>query len=161
VFDVEYRRFLERVLDRLSAREDLEVYSAHLIENWGDSLRSPEEALSSDVYELGLADVLVAIDAHLSPGLQLELGHALGLGKTIVYAVPNELAPGSPSGLPYLNRGLQALKVHMVTYEAHDPDDCVRQLVAALEDLMTGWRVSRAERGRRRSPIRGSDATAS
>lgn len=128
-FDPEYRRFLETMLMALRDAGVYDLYSAHESEGWGAALRTPDIALPADLKAVAEADIVIALDPHNSPGLLLELGSALTLGKPIVQLLPN-----SASGVPYLNAALGRLPD---TYTIHyaGRSDCIRQLLDILRLL--------------------------
>lgn len=99
------RACIQEVIDFLESTTTATVYSAHVIEKWGAALASPSKALERDLHDLKRSELLVAIlsDAFPSPGVQLEIGFALGIGLDIVV-----LAPKS-SPVPYLTPGLASV----------------------------------------------------
>jgi hypothetical protein len=86
------------IIDHFS-RKRYVVRSAHKREDFGRNLYNPEDALEEDLSWLGGSGVVVAImkGDSPSPGVQMELGAALVLGKPIVQII----LPGA--NVPYLN----------------------------------------------------------
>lgn len=78
------------------------VTSSHERERWGADIYAPERALAADLEQIRLADLLVAlIGDPPSPGVQMELGHALAFSKPIAafHTQPFER-------LPHLTKGM-------------------------------------------------------
>lgn len=97
-----------------------QVYSAHQIEEYGKSLRSPADALVEDLSAVRTSQIIVAIMTFPpSPGLQIELGAAITLAKPIIQVSEQGV------DLPYLNRGLSRYpNVREIRYRM--VDDCVK-----------------------------------
>jgi hypothetical protein len=90
------------------------VFSAHRREEWGAALNEPAEALVADLEGLRAADLVVAyIGSPPSPGVQLEIGYALALGRPFLIFVDRN----QPE--PYLLRGMpQVAQVELVEIDA-------------------------------------------
>jgi hypothetical protein len=81
------------------------VLSSHEREDWGapDSLYSPEQALLADLEQLETADMLITLlTDYPSPGVQLEIGVALGRGIPVVQ-IRHGFGDGAVQ-VPYLNQ---------------------------------------------------------
>jgi nucleoside 2-deoxyribosyltransferase len=99
-FAVPYREWLEEIIAFLRDAGH-EVISAHIRELWGDALQPPSVALANDWAGIRQADVVIAhVGNPPSPGVQMELGIALSLGKRLVVLTSRD------AFVPYLNRGL-------------------------------------------------------
>jgi nucleoside 2-deoxyribosyltransferase len=109
-----YRHILEGVIELFDAN-NIEVFSAHKREEWGEKLEQPAKALNYDLDEISRSDLVVAIiGAPPSPGVQLEIGYAIALKKPIVLLLKkNEF-------VPYLTRGLGALIPTKEIWYDHD-----------------------------------------
>jgi nucleoside 2-deoxyribosyltransferase len=80
-----------------------EVFSAHRREAWGEKLDPPEAALPADLGGLKWCELVVAyVGDPPSPGVQLELGYALALGRELLVFMDRGQRE------PYLVRGLAA-----------------------------------------------------
>lgn len=74
------------------------VRSAHRREAFGNDKMSPTEALAKDLEWLESSGIIIAVlSGDTSPGVQMELGAALALGKPIIQVVADGVIP------PYLN----------------------------------------------------------
>ena len=97
----DYRDWLKNIIETLRC-EGHDVICAHERENWGKEIDPPKVALQQDCDAISESDVLVAyIGDPPSPGVQMEIGYALALGKTII------LLHKYDEYLPYLNSGLK------------------------------------------------------
>jgi nucleoside 2-deoxyribosyltransferase len=95
-----FRAFLQKIIDYFQNR-NIEVVSAHLREEWGADIYTPEKAIVSDFSSIIDVDFIVAyIGVPPSPGVLMELGFAASLKKRIfIIAKKNE-------PIPYLAQGL-------------------------------------------------------
>ena len=99
----DYRDWLKTIIETLRS-EGHDVICAHERENWGKEIDTPKVALQQDWDAISESDILVAyIGDPPSPGVQMEIGYASALGKTIV------LLHKYDEYLPYLNSGLKKM----------------------------------------------------
>jgi hypothetical protein len=99
----DFRAWLVRVIGFLESKGH-QVTNAHLREDWGKRLESPDVALKLDYAAIQAVDTVVAVLGNPpSPGVQMELGFAACFKKRLLVAAPAGLE------LPYLVQGLHAL----------------------------------------------------
>ncbi len=99
----QFKGYWERLMDTLDASGH-EVFSAHRREAWGTRLDPPESALAADLGGLRWCEIVIAyVGNPFSPGVQLELGYSLALGRRLIVFIDEGQAE------PYLMRGLPAV----------------------------------------------------
>lgn len=103
VFNQALRDDLNKIMDYLRQKRYV-VRSAHEREGFGENLYSAGKALEADLTWLDGSGVVVAImkGNSPSPGVQMELGAALALGKPIVQIIFPD------ANVPYLNAAFEA-----------------------------------------------------
>ena len=95
-----YRTFLENLIQELVYKGHL-VTSAHVREEWGAKLESPEIAIQNDFNSIKDCNLLIAfLENPPSPGVHMELGFAAAIKKPII------IIHGADYSLPYLVNGL-------------------------------------------------------
>jgi nucleoside 2-deoxyribosyltransferase len=102
VFDGRLKEELTQTInyfeDRYFEGKRYTVRSAHRREAFGKDKMSPTEALAKDLEWLESSGIVIAVlSGDTSPGVQMELGAALALGKPIIQVVADGVTP------PYLN----------------------------------------------------------
>lgn len=99
------------------------VNSAHMTEEWGEETRTPARALREDLSDLRDSSVLVAIIEPVpSPGVQIELGAAAMLNKTVVQVSHVNTT------IPYLNEGFPDVLNRARHVRYRDTADCVSRI---------------------------------
>lgn len=105
--------------------QGIEAFSAHEREKWGAEIYEPVRALREDLGELHRCDLILAIIGDPpSPGVQMELGYALALGKPIAcfFNQPFE-------NLPHLVKGFKKMPgASLIAYQTD------AELVSILKD---------------------------
>lgn len=126
--EVAFRSGLEDIIKDLEAA-NFEVFSAHFREEWGAKLEDPATALVRDLRELQESDVVVGFLGNPpSPGVQMEFGAAITMGKPIVYLIKNgDSAPYLTDGIPLATK---AIRISFDTYE-----EASMKIRATLENL--------------------------
>lgn len=92
-FDPELRKRIEALIACLR-EAGFSVYSAHILEEWGNSLESPPRIVKRDFQAIREADIMVAyVSNPTSYGVHIELGWASALHKEIVILQDAETTP--------------------------------------------------------------------
>lgn len=105
---------IEAVLRALRNVGDVVVFCAIEHEGWLISNSPPEIGVQNDLSEIDQSDVFLALlSGTPSEGLQYEMGHAAGEGKTVIVATPADI------NLGYFNQGLANLgRIQHVLYSS-------------------------------------------
>jgi nucleoside 2-deoxyribosyltransferase len=124
-----FKQYLMGVYDSL-IEQGYEVINAHLREQWGERLDAPDQALALDLAGIDRSDALVALVGMApSPGVQLEIGYAVGREKPIV--VVESIAEHQPylvAGLPNVARAVVTIVDDLAETEAAVKDGLERLL---------------------------------
>jgi len=122
----DYRQWLAKIIRELRASGH-EVLCAHEREQWGEKLDSPETAIHLDWEAIRKSDVLLAyLGNPPSPGVQMELGYASALQKTIIVASEKH------SDVPYLVRGLTRI-TNTIFVQFEDPSGLSHGIAQAIK----------------------------
>jgi hypothetical protein len=112
------------------------VRSAHRREAFGNDKMSPTEALAKDLEWLESSGIVIAVlSGDTSPGVQMELGAALALGKPIIQVVADGVIP------PYLNNAFSKKtfadqrRVHVIH---GDLSSNLGKIEETVENIMSG-----------------------
>lgn len=82
-FDASCKYLIMRIIELLE-KEGFEVFSSHVLEDWGAKLAPPDEYLPRDIEELEKSDVMIALIDENTHGVYVELGWAHLIGKRII-----------------------------------------------------------------------------
>jgi nucleoside 2-deoxyribosyltransferase len=67
-------KYLIMCIIELLEKEGFEVFSSHVLEEWGNKLAPPDEYLPRDIEELKKSDIMIALIDENTPGVYVELG---------------------------------------------------------------------------------------
>jgi len=111
--DADFMTWWSSIIDVLE-ESGHEVISSHVREDWGRRLDPPPVALSADLQGIRTADLVIAyVGVPPSPGVQLEIGYAVGVRKPlIVFADAHEARPYLLEGL----RNVAGATVHLLDH---------------------------------------------
>jgi len=152
--DTSLRELITAIQDDL-IDAGFKVINAHTKEEWGEEKRTPTHALREDLSDLRDSSVLVAIIEPVpSPGVQIQLGAAAILNKTVVQV------SHANTTIPYLNEGFPDVLNRARHVRYRDTADCVSrvrsQVIEAIPTITFGSRRIFARRGSRKDKTSAS-----
>jgi len=93
--DSKFRERLETII-KLITEKGHNVISAHVRENWGQNLMSPDEFTPLDLNLIKECNLVVAYLGHQPSGVYVELGWASALQKRIIVLAEHPISQLSP-----------------------------------------------------------------
>jgi nucleoside 2-deoxyribosyltransferase len=123
------------VILNLLQKNNFQILSAHVIEEWGQRQRPPAAALEEALRGLLDADVILALSSGPpSLGVQLELGAALALGKPLVQIYRSSSSVSSYLNAAFKDDGFRRRRqVRVIEFD--DRSHLYEQLENVLADL--------------------------
>lgn len=134
-FDVSCKYLIMCIIELLE-KEEFEVFSSHVIEEWGDKLAPPDEYLPRDIEELEKSDILIALIDENTPGVYVELGWGYLLRKRIIALIKTDMKiPEFVSGI------LEVNKVDIIYFNS--TNDLLIKLSEGLTEIISNRKLNK------------------
>lgn len=91
VVSVDHKRFLNNVRN-FALEKNIEIFMAHIRENWGKDLMGDVECTVDDINEMKKCDIVLAFPGNpISGGVHVELGWASSMNKKIALFLKKDI----------------------------------------------------------------------
>ena len=127
-FDVLLKDLIISIIKVLE-KNGFEVFSSHMVEEWGSKLATPDEYLPRDIEELKKSDIMIALINGNTHGVYVELGWGHLFGKRTIALVKVDME------IPEFIHGiLEVNKTKIVRFNSNN--ELMAKLLKYLTEIM-------------------------